>query len=167
MVTKDMTTDLPSAVIPDIENEMSRRYLMMIQKWIPICMSYFSDWHMRPNCGHFFGGAHWYGNETSGPVKALALISTSPEYDEAVAGCSRDELRRIAVQGIRYLCFTHDTGPEDCVRPERGLGRPETWGTKWGERGKGFFRESQCGNTISNITSASSPAAIAGEPELR
>ena len=76
MATKDMTTDLPSAIIPDTENEMSRRYLMMIQKWIPICMSYFSDWHMRPNCGHFFGGAHWYGNETSGPVKALALLST-------------------------------------------------------------------------------------------
>ena len=154
MITQDMTTDLKGACIPDVETEMSRRYLRMIQKWIPIGLSYFEEWSVRPNCGYFFGGAHWYGNETSGPVKALALISTSPEYDEAITGCSKDDLRRIVLRGIRYLCFTHDTGPEDCIRPKKGLGRPETWGTKWGERGKGFFRESQCGNTISNITSA-------------
>jgi len=154
MITKDMTTDLSGASIPEVENEMSRRYLMMLQKWLPICMSYFSDWDVRPNCGHFFGGAHWYGNETSGPIKALALISTSPEYDEKITGCSRDEIRQAVIKGIRYLCFTHDTGPEDCVRPEKGLGRPENWGKKWGERGRGFFPESQCGSTISNITSA-------------
>jgi len=153
MVTEDMTTDLKGAFIPDLENEMSRRYLRVIQRWVPVCLSYFEDWPVRPDCGHFFGGAHWYGNETSLPVKALALVGTSPEYDSSITGVSKEELRRIAIKGIRYLCFTHDTGPEDCVRPE-GLGRPEVWGTKWGERGRGFFPESQCGTTISNITSA-------------
>ncbi len=54
----------------------------------------------------------------------------------------------MALQGVRYLCFTHDTGPDGCVRPAVGLGRPENCATKWGERGKGFFRESQCGPTV-------------------
>ncbi len=56
--------------------------------------------------------------------------------------------REMAIKGVRYLCYTHDSGPEDCVRPSEGLGRPENCGTKWGERGKGFFRESQCGSTV-------------------
>ena len=102
MITQAMTTDLKGACIPEIETEMSRRYLSMLQKWIPIGLSYFEEWPVRPNCGHFFGGTHWYGQETAGPVKALALVSTSPEYDETMTGCSRDELRRIAIQGIRY-----------------------------------------------------------------
>jgi hypothetical protein len=48
------------------------------------------------------------------------------------------------------LCdrFTHDTGPAECVRPAVGLGRRENCNTKWGERGKGFFRESQYGQTV-------------------
>ena len=57
----------------------------------------------------------------------------------------------MALKGLRYLCFTHDTGPADCVRPAKGLGRPENFGTKWGERGKGFFRESQCGSVIAGM----------------
>ena len=31
---------------------------------------------------------------------------------------------------------------------------PNTWGTKWGERGRGFFPESQCGGTIANMTTS-------------
>jgi hypothetical protein len=133
---------------------MSRRYLRMAQKWLPTALSYFEDWGGRPRCGHFFGGVHWYGIETAVPLHALAAVSTSPEYDESTAGLSIDELREVVVKAIRYLCFTHDTGLEECLRPSTGLGMPRSWGTKWGERGRGFFPESQCGGTIANMTSA-------------
>ena len=133
---------------------MSRRYLRIAQKWFPIALSYFEDWPARPNCGHFFGGVHWYGIETAVPLHALAVVSTSPEYDEQATGLSLDELREVVIKAIRYLCFTHDTGPQDCVRPSKGLGMPNTWGTKWGERDRGFFPESQCGPTIANMTTA-------------
>ncbi len=106
---------------------------------------------MRPNCGHFFGGVYWYGLETAGPSAMMAIVSTSPEYDEAATGYSRKQLREAAIKGLRYLCFTHDTGPADCVRPKESLGRPEPANTKWGERGKGFFPESQCSGTIHNL----------------
>jgi len=133
------------------ENELSRRYLRMLERWIPAGVQLFSEWPDRPNCGHFLGGVHWYGQETVGPTEAFALASVSPEYDEEATGVSREDLQRMAVQSVRYLGFTHDTGPEDCVRPSVGLGRPENLGSKWGERGKGFFRESQCGSTVAGL----------------
>ena len=160
MVTKDMTTDLKEACIPDLETEMSRRYLMMVQRWAPVGLSYFEDWPVRPNCGHFFGGCCWYGIDTSPPVAALSAAAASPEYDERITGVTKDELRQIALKAIRYLCFTHDTGPEDCVRPANALAVPVLHGTKWGERGTTFFRESQCGYTISKIV----PAALILRP---
>ena len=156
MVTTEMTTDLRKAYIPDAETEMSRRYLMMLHKWVPTGLSYFEDWPVRLNCGHFFGGCCWYGIDTSPPVAALSAIAASPEYDERITGVSKDELRQIAVKAVRYLCFTHDTGPEDCLRSANDLAVPDLQGTKWGERGTTFFRESQCGYTISKIV----PAAL-------
>ena len=139
------------ATVPERETELSRRYLAVIQDWIPVGLQYFADWPVRPNCGHFLGGCHWYGIESVSGAIAFAAAASSPELDPARAGASREELGLMALKALRYLCFTHDTGPADCVRPATGLGRPENFGRKWGERGVGFFRESQCGNTIANM----------------
>lgn len=154
MVTTNLITGLDGACIPALETPMSRRYLRIAQKWCPTALSYFEDWEERPRCGHFFGGVHWYGIETAVPLHALAAVSTSPEYDQNITGMSIDSLREVVIKAIRYLCFTHDTGPEECLRPNTGLGMPRSWGTKWGERGRGFFPESQCGGTVANMTSA-------------
>jgi len=139
------------SALPNTENEMSRRYLALLTRWIPVAKGYWNEWPDRPDCGHFFGGVHWYGQETAMPIGALALAASSPEYDAAQTGITPDQLRQTALKGLRYLCFTHDTGPADCVRPLKGLGRPEPAGTKWGERGRGFFPESQCGYTIADL----------------
>ncbi|MCF7689571.1 MAG: hypothetical protein K9N01_14875 [Cephaloticoccus sp.] len=133
------------------ETALSRRYLKIIESWIPIGRSLFAAWPDRPDCGHFIGGCHWYGIETLAGAIAFAAAASSPDYDPKVGGCSRRELRTIARQALRYLCFTHDSGPADCVRPAKGLGRPENFGRKWGERGKGFFPESQCGTTVAGL----------------
>jgi hypothetical protein len=156
----------PDAVrVPAEENELSRRYLRLCEKWIPVGMQTFKDWPVRPNCGYFFGGVYWYGLETSGPAAMMAIVSTSPEYNEAAAGYSKKQLREAAIKGLRYLCFTHDTGPADCVRPKESLGRPEPANTKWGERGKGFFPESQCSGTIHalNLIAALLPDMVDAE----
>ncbi len=144
----DVMTERRKAALPAKENALSRRYLKVLEKWIPTGLAYYSDWPDRPNSGHFLGGCHWYGIETIAGATVFALAASSPEYDEKVGGCSREDLKQIALKAIRYLCFTHDSGPLDCVRPAKGLGRPENCGTKWGERGLGFFRESQCGLTV-------------------
>jgi len=148
------------------ENEMSRRYLRLILRWVPVGMQWYNDWPVRPNCGHFFGGVLWYGQETAMTIAALAVAASSPEYDPKAAGRSADELKGICLKGLRYLCFTHDTGPEDCIRPAESWGRPEPAGTKWGERGRGFFPESQCGRTILNLaTVAALIPELIGEEE--
>ena len=145
------TTGRRAIQLPGAENEVSRRYLRLLESWIPVGVEHFSRWPERPDCGHFFGGCHWYGLETVGPALTFALAAGSDEYDETATGVSRADLRRMARDALRYLCFTHDTGPPECVRPAVGLGRKENWGTKWGQRGEGFFRESQCGPTVAAI----------------
>ena len=147
----DILTNRRRTSVPARETPLSRRYKRILENWVPVGLSYFEDWPERPNCGHFFGGAHWYGSDTAGPAFVFAALANSPEYDSKRTGCSKEELRELALKGIRYLCFTHDTGPAECIRPEKSLGNPRTWGTKWGERGRGFFPESQCGTNLSDV----------------
>ena len=142
---------LRPARVPEQENALSRRYLHLVLRWIPIGMRYYNEWSGRPECGHFFGGVYWYGLETAAPMETLAIAASSAEYDPSIAGLSREEARHIARCALRYLCFTHDAGPADCLRPTESWGRKEPAGTKWGERGQGFFRESQCGVTIGHL----------------
>jgi len=151
-VSLDALTARRAAALPEAENELSRRYLRVLEKWVRVGLSYFDDWPLRPECGHFLGGCHWYGIETISGALTFALAASSPELDEAATGCSREEMRRVALKAVRYLAFTHDAGPADCVRPAQGLGRPENFGRKWGERGRGFFPESQCGTTIAGMS---------------
>ena len=122
--------DLESAKLPSEENDLSRRYLDIITRWAHVGMATYQDWPVRPNCGHFFGGVHWYGNETSNTIFALAAAASSPEFCEIRAEHSAEDIRQACLRGLRYLLFTHDTGPADCVRPEKGWGRPEPAGKK-------------------------------------
>lgn len=119
-MSSDILTDRRQAVLRQRETPLSRRYLRVLEQWMPVGLEYFADWPDRPNCGHFLGGCHWYGIEMIAGALTFALAASSTEYDESAGGCSRDELRRIALKGIRYLCFTHDTGPADCVRIRPG-----------------------------------------------
>lgn len=151
MTCSAICTNFATVNLPGTENPMSRRYLQRLLRWLPTALETFQPWPQRPACGHFFGGVFWYGLETSRPVMALALAASSPEYDATRVGMQAAELRQIARQGLRYLCLTHDTGPPDCIRPHTSWGRPEPAGRKWGERGQGFFAESQCGITLAHV----------------
>lgn len=147
-------TDFRYVTLPAQENALSRRYLALLLRWVPVALRSFAPWPERPHCGHFFGGVYWYGLETSRTIVTLAAVATSSEFDPVLAGISAAEVRQLAWQGLRYLCFTHDTGPPECVRPAISWGRQEPAGSKWGERGQGFFRESQCGTTLAQLATA-------------
>lgn len=144
-------TDFSDRLLTAGENDLSRRYLDIIMRWIPTGMASFEEWPVRPRCGHFFGGVLWYCQDTVMPAFALAAATSSPEFDPGVAEYSRDELRETALRALRYACFTHDTGPPDCVRPTKSWGRTEPAGKKWGERGNGFFRETNAGRQVANL----------------
>lgn len=155
MEVNQYITALNQPVIAAEETEKSRRYLSLLQRWIPTALAYYSDWELWPETGYFFGGAHYYALETILPAVVCAVTVSSPEYDPGITGISAANLRKICRRALRFLVLTHDTGPEGCVRPSPALGRKENWGTKWGERGRGFFPESQCGRSIAEIVVAS------------
>ena len=84
-------TKLRRAKVPARETPLSRRYRAILEKWVPVGLQYFEEWPQRPNCGHFFGGCHWYGSDTAGPLFAFAALASSPQYDAPKTGCSRKE----------------------------------------------------------------------------
>jgi hypothetical protein len=106
----------------------------------------FTPWDGRPRCGHVLGGANWYGSECANAILVFASVLRYGRYEEGVTGVSPEELADRTIRVIRYICFTHDSGPADCVRVRsRNL---HCAGTKWGERAHGFFRQSQCGRSV-------------------
>jgi hypothetical protein len=109
----------------------------------------FTPWEGRPRCGYVNGGANWYGAECTNAVLVFAAVLRYGAYDARVAGASREELIEKTIAIIRYISFTHDSGPADCVRVQsRNL---HCAGTKWGERAHGFFRQSQCGRSVYSL----------------
>lgn len=131
------------------DNEFTLRLKKMLSKWAKYANSYYKDWDVRPDCGHFFGGSYWYATDTSNTALVFALIASIPGYDENLTGISKDELISRAIKGIRYLGFTHDVGPDDCVRAKGP--NPHASETKWGGKNDDFFKASQQGVSLSDF----------------
>lgn len=130
-------------------NVMSARISRILLKWLPFADQQFAKWSGRPNCGYFFGGAYWYGFETAFTASVYALLAVMDDYDEKLTGLPQTLVKQRAIQAIRYLGFTHDTGPEDCVRAE-GINRFCSK-QKWGGQGQKFFPASQTGRTVAAL----------------
>ena len=104
MPPREGLTHVNTVALPAVENAMSRRYLQVLMRWVPVVLQAFNVWPERPHCGHFFGGVFWYGLETSGLMTTLALVASSPEFDPGLMGYSTVELCQIALQRLRPLC---------------------------------------------------------------
>ncbi|MCK5759125.1 MAG: hypothetical protein KAH14_08530 [Clostridiales bacterium] len=132
-----------------ITSGLSKQLKSIISTWARFAIDYYKDWDNKPNCGHFFGGCYNYGVETSFTMTVLAVLSTIGEYDEIKTGKSKNEINDMVIKSIRYLCYTHFTGPIECVREESK--NPRTSGTKWGSYGDNFFTSSQTGVSVSML----------------
>ena len=110
------------------EGPISSQLRTIVTKWVSFAIRYFKEWDYKHGCGHFFGGVYNYGVETSATIMATATIASLGSYDEDIIGVPIERLIDMTVQSIRYLCFTHYTGPDDCVR-ETGR-NPRTSGKK-------------------------------------
>lgn len=128
------------------ENGMSVRLYGTLLQWLPFASGTFRTWNKRPDCGHFFGGAYWYGLESASTAMIFAVMAKLGNYDERATGLKRELVKEQAVQAIRYLGFTHDTGPADCVRAH-GMNVYNS-GNKWGGKNDNFFMASQTGQAI-------------------
>ncbi|MFK7696191.1 hypothetical protein [Paenibacillus sp. HJGM_3] len=135
------------------ENEMSRRLHGVLLRWVPFAAQQYGRWEGRPNCGHFFGGTFWYQADSAHVSAIFATLSKLGEFDEAVTGgITQAQLKAMAISAIRYMGFTHDTGPADCVRAAGVL--PYTSEKKWGGRGDSFFMASQNGRSVAAMACA-------------
>ena len=119
------------------EGILSLQLRAVIAKWVAFAARYYKDWNHKPGCGHFFGGVYHYGVETSATIMATAVIASIGEYPEKIIGVSQKQLIDMTISSIRYLCFTHHTGPSDCVR-EKGK-NPRTSEKKWGHTPGNYF----------------------------
>ncbi|WP_127588485.1 hypothetical protein [Paenibacillus koleovorans] len=128
------------------EGELSERIYSILMRWLPFANEQFREWDGRPNAGHFFGGSFWYCSDTLSMTFIYAVMAKLGAYDERITGIPRELLKERAIKGLRYAGFTHDTGPEDCVRVEGVL--PYTSLKKWGGRGDNFFMATQNGRTV-------------------
>lgn len=136
----------PPLAVPAGENEVSKRLYRVLLKWIRYAKEQYAEWPERPGSGHFFGGAYWYGIETGYTALIFAVAAKLGDYDEGLTGQTRDSIRDKAIGAIRYLVYTHDTGPAECVRVESR--NPYCSGKKWGGHGDPFFRASQTGTVV-------------------
>lgn len=127
-------------------NVWTKRIAVSLHKWVSFSETGYMDWPERPRCGYFFGGAYWYGLETAHTVAVYAVLATmeEPGVPELY---SKAHLAERAIRAIRYLCYTHDTGPEECVRAT-SKNRFNS-GTKWGGANDPYFQATQVGGAIS------------------
>ncbi|TNJ60023.1 hypothetical protein FE784_36685 [Paenibacillus hemerocallicola] len=135
------------------ENELTAKCYAMLLRWIPFADSRYEEWERMPECGYFFGGSSWYGVDTARSITVYAALSVLGSYDERIAGCSRERLMRRAISGIRYLAFTHDSGPEHLVRVKGS--NPYCSERKWGGQGDSYFMATQTGYSVYSIALAS------------
>lgn len=134
------------------ETELSKRIYRILLKWIPFANKQYRDWEGRPNTGHFFGGDFWYSSDCASTVLVFASVAKLGQYDEQLAGICKEEVIEKAIKAIRYMGFTHDTGPSDCVRVAGN--NKYTAGKKWGGKDDHFFMASQNGRSISSFATA-------------
>jgi len=125
------------------ENELSKRLYNILLKWAGFANRHYKKWHVKENCGYYFGGAYVYETESVFTAAVMAILAKLGDYDENTVGLSREEIKKRAISTIRYLCFTHTSGPDECVRDK---GRYEEFSNrKWGFIYDNFFRDSQTG----------------------
>lgn len=129
------------------EGAVSKQLYSVVSRWVSFAVNYYKDWDYKPRCGHFFGGSYNYEVETSAAAMAACVTACFGDYNSKIAGVSKKRLIEMAINSIRYLCYTHHTGPADCVREKSR--NPVTSGKKWGYKPGNFFMSSQTGVGVS------------------
>ncbi|MCK5811578.1 MAG: hypothetical protein KAG94_01645 [Clostridiales bacterium] len=127
----------------------TNRLTSLLSKWANFAVKHYNSWESMPDCGHFFGGVYNYEIETSSTMTVLAVLATIGTYDETTIGVSKEQSITMVSNSIRYLCYTHHTGPSHLKRDISK--NPMTSQKKWGYTKDNFFMSSQTGVSVSMI----------------
>lgn len=136
----------PRMVMTTEANRMTHRLEQVLRNWIRLAETTYEGWGVRPRCGYFFGGAYWYGLETAHTLYIYTVLAL---FTPGAGPLSREQMIDRAISAIRYLCFTHDTGPAECVRVQSS--NKANSGTKWGGKHDRFFMATQVGGCMNYL----------------
>jgi hypothetical protein len=141
--------NLPAA----LSDDWVRLYAEPLARWAPLAVETYQPWDGRPGAGHFYGGSYWYGLESSYTAFIVAVCYRAVKALGLECATPAERLLETAVGAVRYLGFTHMSGPEDCVRVDGP--NPHCAKRKWGEShptltwpGMAFFMSSQTGGSV-------------------
>ncbi len=84
----------PVSLPEQVSEVWKEAYLAPICRWLPIADATWQEWAERPNCGHFYGGAYWYGIETAYPILNYAVACRGERLDGCWARFCRQLPRR-------------------------------------------------------------------------
>ncbi|MBN2023312.1 MAG: hypothetical protein JW809_11035 [Pirellulales bacterium] len=108
------------------EDAFCRRAYKVMLQGAAFCKDLYREWPTEPECGYIGWGGHGEKDINANIQMAhlYAILAHFGQYDERVAGVSREEAMRRVRGVIRYCCFTHVTGPHACTSGKH-------WGGGW------------------------------------
>ena len=106
------------------ETNLQLRYLRSLEPWAKAAVTEIH--RVGPDTavyGLAYSG-HWYMQAQGTAFSALAVLATDPNTDESRTGISKDEMRKLALDMLRYTLRAHRAGGGACTD-----GLP--WGNHW------------------------------------
>ena len=114
----------PLGAVSTAETSLQLRYLRTLEPWIKAAVT---EIHRPdPNTAVYGLGydGHWYIQAHGTAFTAFAVLAADPNADESRMGLSRSEMRKTALDMLRYSLRAHRGGGGVCVN-----GKP--WGNSW------------------------------------
>ena len=106
------------------ETNLQLRYLRSLEPWVKAAVT---EIHRISPDSVVFGlgyDGHWYQQTHGAAFSAFAVLATDPNTDESRTGMSREEMRKTALDMLRYALRSHKAGGGMCTN-----GQP--WGHSW------------------------------------
>ena len=104
----------------------SQNYVRVLENWVQAAEKYFytPEDNQEIMCYGTGESHHWAVQTNMNAFAALAVLATSPDFDEKKAGMPQIELSNIAIKMLRYSLRTHHTGECMCSNNKH-------WGHSW------------------------------------
>ena len=104
----------------------SQNYVRVLEHWVQAATKYFYTPEDNPEIMCYGTGEshHWAVQTNMNAFAALAVLATSPDFDEKTVGMPQSELQNIAIKMLRYSLKTHHTGNLLCSNNKH-------WGHSW------------------------------------
>ncbi|MCL2743303.1 MAG: hypothetical protein FWE67_05585 [Planctomycetaceae bacterium] len=106
------------------ESNLQLRYLRSLEPWVKAAVS---EIHRHTSDSVYYGpgySGHWFMQAHGTAFSAFAVLATDPNTDVSRTGMSKEELRKTALDMLRFALRSHKAGGGTCADGN-------TWGNSW------------------------------------